>query len=448
MIRVTFHNPRDLEDSQIQFAVIAARFQGKWIFSRHKARSAWEIPGGHREPEEPIDATARRELYEETGASDARILPVCAYGVTKASHCTYGMLYFAEVSRLEPLPESEIGEVLLCDSLPQQLTYPDIQPALYDRIQAWLNVQSGAGEIWDVYDSKRRKTGRTHRRGDPLADGDFHLSVHVWVQNRDGTFLLTKRSPNKGFPNLWECTGGSALAGEDSLTAAIREVEEETGLLLCPENGRIIHRYSGQDYHTDVWLFRQQFDIKDVRLLEGETCDKMCLSQEGVFALAKEQKLVPYNYVHVLSGVSVFPAALSDAQTVARLAMLLWPDHNLKELESEFSELLLSDQAAVFLLTCNGVPAGFGQCQLRHDYVEGTSTSPVGYLEGIFVKPEYRHRGYARKLLSACEQWAKSMGCREFASDCELTNEESLRFHQKSGFLEANRIICFTKELR
>lgn len=150
----------------------------------------------------------------------------------------------------------------------------------------------------------------------------------------------------------------------------------------------------------------------------------------------------------ILSGVSVFQAALEDADTVAGLALLLWPDNSLPELVSDFKELLLSDRAAVFLIVCNGEPAGFGQCQLRYDYVEGTQTSPVGYLEGIFVKPEYRRRGYARRLLSACEQWAKSMGCREFASDCELVNEDSLRFHLKAGFLEANRIICFTKELR
>lgn len=87
------------------------------------------------------------------------------------------------------------------------------------------------------------------------------------------------------------------MAGEDSLTAAIREVREETGLILIPENGHIIHRHSGRDYHRDIWLFRQAFDIVDVRLLEGEICDKMCLSADGIFRLAQERRLVPYNYI-------------------------------------------------------------------------------------------------------------------------------------------------------
>ena len=85
--------------------------------------------------------------------------------------------------------------------------------------------------------------------------------------------------------------------------------------------------------------------------------------------------------------------------------------------------------------------------RMRHDYVEGTSSSPVGYLEGIYVLPDHRHEGVARQLLKECERWAKSKGCSEFASDCELTNTESLQFHLNVGFEEANRIICFTKRI-
>ena len=90
---------------------------------------------------------------------------------------------------------------------------------------------------------------------------------------------------------------------------------------------------------------------------------------------------------------------------------------------------------------------GFAQCQLRHDYVEGTDSSPVGYLEGIFVEAGYRNQGHAKEMLKQCEAWAKSMGCIEFASDCELENTGSLAFHLKMGFEEANRVICFTKRL-
>ena len=137
-----------------------------------------------------------------------------------------------------------------------------------------------------------------------------------------------------------------------------------------------------------------------------------------------------------------------DSEVLADLALALSPSHDAAELREEFAELLKSEEAACFLACEAGVPVGFAQCQLRHDYVEGTQTSPVGYLEGIFVRPEFRHRGLAKQLLGACESWAKEKGCMEFASDCELGNDASLNFHLSVGFAEANRIVCFTKTLR
>ena len=140
-------------------------------------------------------------------------------------------------------------------------------------------------------------------------------------------------------------------------------------------------------------------------------------------------------------------AAQADVPAIAGLALQLWPGHSPEEFEEKFQTLVSQSNAAVFLALDNGAPIGFAQCQLRHDYVEGTNSSPVGYLEGIFVTESHRRRGYAKLLLAACQVWAKEKGCREFASDCELVNEESLRFHLKMGFEEANRIICFTKQL-
>lgn len=136
-------------------------------------------------------------------------------------------------------------------------------------------------------------------------------------------------------------------------------------------------------------------------------------------------------------------AEISDLSVVTDLALKLWPGHDRIELMAEMEELLKKEDAAFFLAG----ERGFAQCQLRYDYVEGTESSPVGYLEGIYVEDSCRRRGFAKELLAACETWAREQGCREFASDCELTNTQSLRFHLGLGFEEANRIICFTKKL-
>lgn len=138
-------------------------------------------------------------------------------------------------------------------------------------------------------------------------------------------------------------------------------------------------------------------------------------------------------------------ATRQDAGAAAALALQLWPENDLPALTAEMEEII--QDGAVFLAEEGGAAIGFAQCQLRHDYVEGTETSPVGYLEGVYVQAAHRRRGVARALLAACEQWARAQGCREFASDCELTNAESLLFHLNMGFIEANRIICFTKDI-
>lgn len=143
----------------------------------------------------------------------------------------------------------------------------------------------------------------------------------------------------------------------------------------------------------------------------------------------------------------IYKAAEADIPAIADMAALLWDESTIEELTAEFAEIIHSDECAVFLSMKKNTAVGFAQVQLRHDYVEGTSSSPVGYLEAIFVKSEYRKCGYAKELLKHCEQWAIEKGCAEFASDCELTNDVSLAFHLKAGFTEANRIICFTKKL-
>lgn len=140
-------------------------------------------------------------------------------------------------------------------------------------------------------------------------------------------------------------------------------------------------------------------------------------------------------------------ANTTDTPTIARLASKMWSS-SAEQLQPEFEALILNPNAAVFVCTADNDIIGFAQCQLRRDYVEGTASSPVGYLEGVFVEESYRQRGYGKLLVCACEQWAKEKGCTEFASDCELDNSRSLAFHLHSGFKEANRIICFVKELQ
>ena len=140
-------------------------------------------------------------------------------------------------------------------------------------------------------------------------------------------------------------------------------------------------------------------------------------------------------------------AKIEDAKVLAGMAIQMWTNHVLEDLTEEFRQLVLNDDAVCFIKYVDDKPIAFAQCQLRYDYVEGTESSPVGYLEGIFVAEKYRKQGYAAELLSECEKWAREKGCTEFASDCELSNTDSVRFHMSLGFEKANQIICFRKNI-
>ena len=123
-------------DKPLKYAVICARYNGKWVFWKHKNRDTYEIPGGHREDSEDVETTAKRELWEETGAKNFDICPVCIYSFTD-----YGMLYFAEIRSFGELPPLEIEKIKLFDDMPENLTYPAIQPYLFERVQEFLETK-------------------------------------------------------------------------------------------------------------------------------------------------------------------------------------------------------------------------------------------------------------------------------------------------------------------
>ncbi len=132
MTKVQFYDTA--EDGLLKFAVIIARSKGKWVFCKHRERDTYEVPGGHREPGETIEETARRELYEETGAITYTLQKVCVYSVTAPDRFdgqeSFGMLYYAEIEDFEKELHSEIEKIILTEKPVEDWTYPEIQPRL------------------------------------------------------------------------------------------------------------------------------------------------------------------------------------------------------------------------------------------------------------------------------------------------------------------------------
>lgn len=145
--------------------------------------------------------------------------------------------------------------------------------------------------------------------------------------------------------------------------------------------------------------------------------------------------------------IEIKKAMIENLELATKFALLLYDGDIYEDVIEENTRILSDKSQVIFIAYADETAAGFCRCSLRYDYVEGTDGGNVGYLEGIYVLPEFRRSGIAKAFVSRCEDWAKEHGCCEFASDCELDNTDSYNFHMAMGFEEANRIICFAKKL-
>ena len=147
-------------------------------------------------------------------------------------------------------------------------------------------------EMWDVLDENGNKTGRLHERspmmGAIMNPGDYHLVVHVWIMNSKNEFLISKRAAGIWNSGMWQTTSGCAIVGDDSLSAALREVKEELGIVLSPKDGQMFRQHSKEGLLFDEWLFYQEVDILKIALQPSETCDAMWASGDEIEMMLSE----------------------------------------------------------------------------------------------------------------------------------------------------------------
>ncbi|NLI53433.1 MAG: NUDIX domain-containing protein [Clostridiales bacterium] len=147
-------------------------------------------------------------------------------------------------------------------------------------------------ELWDLFDTDRRPLGKTHARGTPVNPGEYHIVVSIWTVDSKGNILLTLRAPSKeSYPDRWENTGGSALAGETSRQAAIRELMEETGIAAIEDELILLGAQTARDSFVDHYLLRRDVDLRDVRLQPGETADAKWVELEELDAMIADLSL-------------------------------------------------------------------------------------------------------------------------------------------------------------
>lgn len=161
-------------------------------------------------------------------------------------------------------------------------------------------------ELWDIYDKNRKKTGRTHERGNDMLSGDYHLVIHVWIINDKGEFLIQKRQPWKeGYPDMWDCSvAGSAILGDTSEKAAIRETKEELGIDLDMSKSELLFTVEFSRGFDDIWLVRQNVDINDLKLQYEEVADAKWVVESEIRESISKGEFIAHDYIEKIFEVA------------------------------------------------------------------------------------------------------------------------------------------------
>lgn len=163
-------------------------------------------------------------------------------------------------------------------------------------------------ELWDLYDENRNLTGKIHERGTLIPDGYYHLVVHVWIRNKDGKYLISRRDKSrKAYPLYLECQGGSVIQGEDSITGARREVLEEVGVDLLNIPGKVIYTKIRKNFHDimDVWLFEYDGEVNLSLATTNEVCEVKWMSIDEIKEAFEKGELVPtLDYIFEMGDVN------------------------------------------------------------------------------------------------------------------------------------------------
>lgn len=156
-------------------------------------------------------------------------------------------------------------------------------------------------ELWDVLNEKGERTGRTAIHGQGLHPGDYHLVVHIWIRNENGEYLIQKRAEHLEWkPGIWATTGGSVIAGEDSLAGAIRETAEELGLQLEPVEMTCIARITKTDSIVDIWLVQAEAACFGRLQLNDEVSEARWRTKSEIMEMISRAEFFGYDYLHLL----------------------------------------------------------------------------------------------------------------------------------------------------
>ncbi|TQR15303.1 GNAT family N-acetyltransferase [Psychrobacillus soli] len=296
-------------------------------------------------------------------------------------------------------------------------------------------------EVWDIFNENREKTGETHIRGEDLQEGDFHQVVHVWIMNEDGQLLIQRRQPWKiGWANMWDCSAaGSALMGETSEMAAIREVKEELGIDLEMSSSEILFTIKFPRGFDDHFLVVQDIDIEDIILQYEEVADAKWVTMEEVRELARNGIFIPYHILDTLftmiqSKISLRKATAEDAEELFELQRKVfeplyekYEDHEttpVKQTLERFEERLKTGD--------------FFKITLENSLVGSVHVYPklpgVMRLHMINILDEFQGKGIAQQVIIRIESLYPE--AKRWELDTILEERRNCYLYEKMGYVQ------------
>lgn len=147
-------------------------------------------------------------------------------------------------------------------------------------------------EYWDIYDENRKFTGKTIKRGDSFAEGEYYVCCEIWIMNSRNQMLMTQRHPAKKAGGLWEFSGGGVLAGEITKQAAVREISEELGVIIDESEMELLEVFKNRNYFMDIFVIRKDIDLKELTLQPDEVVDAKYLSSDEIANMIAEGRVV------------------------------------------------------------------------------------------------------------------------------------------------------------
>ncbi len=270
-------------------------------------------------------------------------------------------------------------------------------------------VSENKDELWDVYTSERQFTGKTHRRGDVLPTGEYHIAVHVCILNSKNELLIQRRQPFKhGWPNMWDLSAsGSVLAGETSSEAAEREAYEELGVKLDLFGTRPYFTVNFGNGFGDFFIVRQDIELNELRLQEEEVRDAKWVSKEEVLKMQDEGTMIPYLFLDKIFEVTDFydercnRCSKISVDFATRKNLESWMSL-MEVVRDNFPGLETEEKFEAYRKTViKNIDRGSAICVLERNMVVGVLlfSTKHNMLCQMAVHPEFRRRGFATKMI-------------------------------------------------